>query len=72
MEPWMVVLGVAILLLPVVLMLAFHGGDRADARGRRVRRTWRARAPRPRAAGSAPADPAPEGPAPERERSPSP
>ncbi|GEM_PF-3589176 len=47
MELWMLVLGAAIVLLPVVLMLAFHGGDRADARGRRVRRTWRTRTPTP-------------------------
>jgi hypothetical protein len=43
-ELWlMVVLGLAVLLLPVVLMRVFNGGDVADARGRRKNRQWRVR-----------------------------
>jgi hypothetical protein len=36
---WLVGLGVAV--LPLVLMVAFNGADRADSRGRRTNRTWR-------------------------------
>jgi hypothetical protein len=40
---WVVGLGVAA--LPFVLMVAFHGADAADSRGRRTDRTWRVRNP---------------------------
>lgn len=47
MDPWtMWVVGLAVAALPVVLMLAFNGRDRADSRGRRTDRTWRAPPPR--------------------------
>jgi hypothetical protein len=35
--------GVAIFLLPFVLMFAFNGVDQADSRGRRLNRRWRVR-----------------------------
>lgn len=43
MDMWLIVLIAVVLgvLVPYGLMLAFHGGDRADARGRRVNRAWR-------------------------------
>lgn len=42
MEPWLMwTVGLAVALLPVVLMLAFNRGDVADSRGRRRNRRWR-------------------------------
>lgn len=37
---WLV--AVAVVALPVVLMLAFHGDDLSDSRGRRLWRRWHA------------------------------
>jgi hypothetical protein len=34
------VLAVALFVLPLVLMVAFNGDDRADSRGRRISRRW--------------------------------
>jgi hypothetical protein len=38
---WLV--AVIVLLLPVALMMVFHGEDVADSRGRRVTNRWRFR-----------------------------
>ena len=38
---WLV--AVIVLLLPVALMIIFHGEDVADSRGRRVSHRWRSR-----------------------------
>jgi hypothetical protein len=38
----MVLLAVVVIALPVALMVAFHGPDRADGRGRPLPRRWRA------------------------------
>lgn len=45
MDMWLIGLIAAVLaiVVPYGLMLAFHGGDRADARGQRVSRAWRSR-----------------------------
>jgi hypothetical protein len=43
METWMLVAAAVILVLPLVLMVAFNGGNRADSRGRRINHTWRSR-----------------------------
>ena len=37
----MIVAAAVIVALPVVLMIAFNDGDRADSRGRRVNHNWR-------------------------------
>ena len=42
----MVAVAVAVVVLPFVLMVAFHGRDEADSRGRRLDARWRARRPR--------------------------
>jgi hypothetical protein len=41
MSTWMVVLAAVIVLLPFILMVAFNGKDRTDARGRRLNAGWR-------------------------------
>lgn len=47
MEPWVMwLVGLALAALPVALMIAFHGPDTADSRGRRTDRRWRAATPR--------------------------
>jgi hypothetical protein len=38
---WLV--AAVVLLLPVALMVIFHGSDMADSRGRRVNSRWRRR-----------------------------
>ncbi len=43
MTETMWVLAAVIVLLPFALMIAFNGRDRADARGRRLDSSWRAR-----------------------------
>lgn len=40
MQVWMLVVAAVVVLLPFVLMVAFNGGDRMDARGRRTNRRW--------------------------------
>lgn len=46
MATWIMgLVAAAVLALPVVLALAFHGRDRADSRGRRLHRDWRASLP---------------------------
>lgn len=43
MQPWLMwLLGVAIAALPFLLMVAFHGPDTTDSRGRRTHPAWRA------------------------------
>jgi hypothetical protein len=39
----MVLIAVIVLLLPVALMVVFHGEDVADSRGRRITSRWRYR-----------------------------
>jgi hypothetical protein len=39
----MLVVAAVIVLLPFVLMVAFNGRNRADARGRRLNDAWRVR-----------------------------
>lgn len=41
MTVWMYVTAAAVVLLPLVLIAAFHGADVADSRGRRVSSRWR-------------------------------
>lgn len=41
-QVWLTVAAVVIVVLPFVLMAVFHGPERADSRGRRIDRTWRA------------------------------
>jgi hypothetical protein len=44
MTVWVMgLVAVIVLLLPVALMIIFHGGDVADSRGRRVFHRWRSR-----------------------------
>lgn len=43
MERWMIVAAAVVVVLPLVLMVAFNGTNRADSRGRRINRTWRVR-----------------------------
>jgi hypothetical protein len=38
----MLLLTVVVIVLPMILMVAFHGADRADGRGRPLPRRWRA------------------------------
>ncbi len=46
METWIMgLMAAAVLALPVVLGLAFHGRDRTDSRGRRLHRDWRVSLP---------------------------
>ena len=44
MTVWvMCLVAVVVLLLPVALMVMFHGDDVADSRGRRISSRWRRR-----------------------------
>jgi hypothetical protein len=38
----MLLLALGVIALPLLLMAAFHGADRADGRGRPLSRRWRA------------------------------
>ena len=42
----MAIIAAAVILLPVVLMLAFNGTNEADSRGRRISRRWRSKTTR--------------------------
>ncbi|MGH8907953.1 MAG: hypothetical protein ACRD0K_15915 [Egibacteraceae bacterium] len=41
MASWLMwAIGIAVAVLPIILMAAFNAGDQADSRGRRINRRW--------------------------------